>query len=88
MPGSSKRWVYFEYNDELRYYGRGSKVYAAADIGDVEIMVSDNGEIVDLVINHASRYFRRGDIKRFADIITVNDIKRLSRWSRAGKDGK
>jgi len=49
------RFVYYKFLDELLYYDRGSNVEAHIDTGDIEILIDENGEIVDLVIYNASK---------------------------------
>ncbi len=63
------RWVYYKYMDELRYYGRGANAGVHIDAGDIEIIVDENGEIIDIAIYNASKHLSLEEIKKIAHII-------------------
>ncbi len=71
-----KPWAYFVWRDELRYYGRGRYTAVHVDIGDVELIIDKNGEIIDLAIYNASKYFEMEEIESIAEIYRLEDFKR------------
>ena len=71
-----KPWAYFVAFDELRYYGPGVNASVHVDIGDVEIIIDENGEIIDLVIHNASKYLSIEEIKRLAEIYDPRELEK------------
>ena len=60
-----KKW--FLYGDELRY-GRAGKLAYMIDIGDVELVLDEDGEIVEIAIYNAKKYFPREVLEKIAYI--------------------
>ncbi len=60
-----KKW--YLYGDELRY-GRAGKLAYLIDIGDVELALDEDGEIVEIAIYNANKYFPREVLEKIAEI--------------------
>ena len=60
-----KKWYLF--GDELRY-GRTGKLAYMIDIEDVELVLDEDGEIVEIAIYNASKYFPREILEKIAYI--------------------
>ncbi len=73
-----KKW--FLFGDELRY-GRSGKLAYLIDIGDVELALDEDGEIVEIAVYNASKYFPKEVLKRIA-VIQMPEVPTRSKASR------
>jgi len=65
----SKKWIL--YGNELRYYGPGKEAFIHINIGDIELVIDENGEIVDLVIYNATKHLSQEEIEKIAEKIPL-----------------
>jgi len=62
---NEKKW--FLFGDELRY-GREGRLAYMIDIGDVELVLDEDGEIVEITIYNAKKYFPPEVLEKIAYI--------------------